>query len=208
MFKFSEGRLCTLLVSGDDKSVWSIPSLLMRSDESASETAARLVHHFTGVRGPYLDQVFTFADATRLHSMPSISITYIALINGLKDNRANNKATWVEQSQLPSLIVNDDKKVREAIAFVRRKATYDPLYFELLPSKFTLPQLRKLFEEIYGESFDQRNFNKKFKALGLLIKLGEKETTQSRKGAFYYMFDREKYDQMERPALRFAHLLY
>lgn len=206
VLRFNESRLSILLLNENDPSLWSLPGRMMESDENARETASKLVHQYTEENKPYLDQVYTFTDVTKHQPHPAISITYVALV---KDSRPHTgKTRWFFASELPSLMQNYREKIFEAMNFVKRKATYDPFYFHLLAEKFTLPQLRKLFEEIYGETFDQRNFNKKFKALGLLIKLNEKETSQSKKGAFYHMFDREKYYQMERPVLKFAHLLY
>jgi 8-oxo-dGTP diphosphatase len=208
ILRFDEGQLSILLNKESDVSLWSLPSRLMQSDENASDAAAKLVHQFTSANKPYMEQVYTFTDVTSDQPHPTISITYVALIKGANDSKDQRSYQWFSTSELPSLVQAHQEKISGALTVIKRKATYDPLYFDLLPERFTLPQLRRLFEEIYGERFDQRNFNKKFKALGLLIKLNEKETTQSKKGAFYYMFDRAKYYKMERPALKFAHLLY
>ena len=179
----------------------------MHSNENASEAAAKLVHHITGKHKIYLDQVFTFTETTSTTN-PIISITYVALINDALSSGDNSKEGWFSISSLPNLDLIHREKISEAMTVIKRKAAYESVCFDLLPEKFTLQQLRRLFEEIYGEIFDQRNFNKKFNALGVLIKLHEKETSQSKKGAFYYMFNRKKYEQMERPGLKFAHLLY
>jgi 8-oxo-dGTP diphosphatase len=208
ILKFEDSRLHILLVEENALSRWSLPRRLMQSNENASDAAAKLVVEYVNQRPPFIEQVYTFTDVTNDQPYPTISITYVALTDGQHNNGQRSGSMWFLLSELPQLVTSHLQKVNEAIAVVKRKATYDPLYFDLLPERFTLPQLRKLFEEIYGEPFDQRNFNKKFKALGLLIKLNEKETTQSKKGAYYYMFDRSKYQQMQRPTLKFAHLLY
>ena len=79
---------------------------------------------------------------------------------------------------------------------VRRKARYQPIGFELLPEKFTIPQLQKLYEVIYQKELDGRNFRKKLLSLNVLIKLDEKDKSSSRRGAFLYKFDQKKYQKL------------
>jgi hypothetical protein len=207
IIKFDEGRLYTFINKGVTSS-WSLPGRLMQSDENSSDTAAKLVHQITGKHKMYLQQVFAFTDAASYCANPVISITYVALINDAPTSSINSKDAWFPISGLPPLDMPHQEKIREAMTAVKHKAAYEPVCFDLLPEKFTLPQLRRLYEEIYGENFDQRNFNRKFNELGVLSKLNEKETSQSKKGAFYYTFNKHKYYQMERPGLKFAHLLY
>ena len=44
---------------------------------------------------------------------------------------------------------------------LKLKASYQPIGFELLPKKFTIPNLQRLYEAIYQKKFDDRNFRKK-----------------------------------------------
>lgn len=209
ILKFDEGKLLTLLTKENNAASWSLPSRPMQNDESAHDAAVKLVQQFSHDRKPHLDQVYTFTDPGAFLKLPAIAITYVALLNSINASPDSESSKWFPLPALPEeLISTHREKITEAMNVIKRKATYDPVCFDLLPEKFTLPQLRKLFEEIFNEQFDQRNFNKKFRLLGVLIKLNEKETMHSKKGAFYYMFDRRKYYQMERPGLRFAHLLY
>ena len=79
---------------------------------------------------------------------------------------------------------------------LKRKSKSQPIGFELLPEKFTIPQLQNLYEAIYREKLDKRNFRKKILSFGVLKKLEEKEKESSKKGAFLYQFDKEKYDAL------------
>jgi hypothetical protein len=56
-------------------------------------------------------------------------------------------------------------------------------------------QLQDLYESILNEKLDKRNFINKINALEILIRLKEKDKTTSKKGAFLYKFDEEKYNQ-------------
>ena len=51
--------------------------------------------------------------------------------------------------------------IERAMRRLRYKATVQPIGFELLPEKFTMRQLQKLYEAIFNEVIDKRNFSKK-----------------------------------------------
>ena len=76
---------------------------------------------------------------------------------------------------------------------LRYKAAFHPVLFELLPEKFTLPQLQILYEGIYDTVLDKRNFSRKVLSTGLLVKQKDKERESSKRGAFYYKLDKRKY---------------
>ena len=78
----------------------------------------------------------------------------------------------------------------------QRKAATHPIGFNLLPEKFTLPQLQTLYEAIYQAPLDKRNFRQKINAMNILEKLEEKDKSSSKRGAFYYTFNKEKYDDL------------
>ena len=93
--------------------------------------------------------------------------------------------------------------VEDAMARLKRKARYQPIGFELLPEKFTIPQLQSLYEAIYQKKLDDRNFRKKLMTLGLLIKLNEKDKSSSRRGAFLYKFDYDNYQKLVKSGYNF-----
>jgi hypothetical protein len=83
--------------------------------------------------------------------------------------------------------------VQTAVNRLRYRATVQPIGFELLPRKFTMRQLQKLYEEIFNEKLDKRNFTKKINYMDILEKLDEKDKSSSRKGSFLYKFNKGKY---------------
>jgi hypothetical protein len=94
---------------------------------------------------------------------------------------------------MPELIFDHKKMVEIAKRQLRYKAALHPILFELLPAKFTIPQLQNLYEGIYDAAFDNRNFSRKVLSTELLIKQKEKDKANSKKGAFYYKLDKRKY---------------
>ena len=86
--------------------------------------------------------------------------------------------------------------VDKALRKLRIRARTQPIGFELLPEKFTIPQLQRLYEAIYQMPFDKRNFRRKLLSMELLEKLDEKEKQTSKKGAWYYKFNQTKYEEL------------
>jgi 8-oxo-dGTP diphosphatase len=78
---------------------------------------------------------------------------------------------------------------------IRYKAALHPILFELLPERFTIPQLQNLYESVYSTKIDKRNFSKRILATSLLIKQGDKDKSSSRRGAFYYQLDVQHYNE-------------
>ena len=83
------------------------------------------------------------------------------------------------------------------------KVANHPIGFELLPPKFTLSQLQNLYEAIYETPLDKRNFTRKILSINVLLKLKEKEKESSRKGAFYYVFDKATYAKLQHDGIKF-----
>ena len=85
----------------------------------------------------------------------------------------------------------------KAVRRLRRRTSINPIGFELLPEKFTMRQLQKLYEAILDKEVDKRNFINKIRSMDILVKLNEKDMTSSTKGSYLYMFDQEKYDEKQ-----------
>jgi hypothetical protein len=94
---------------------------------------------------------------------------------------------------MPDLIFDHNEMVKLAQKQLRYKAALHPILFQLLPEKFTIPQLQSLYEGVYNNTFDDRNFSRKLLSTGLLVKLHEKDKFSSKKGAFYYKLDQSNY---------------
>jgi hypothetical protein len=86
--------------------------------------------------------------------------------------------------------------VKKALGRLRRRASNCPIGFNLLPSEFSLPALQQLYETIFGFSMDKRNFRKKIQGMNILVNTGRKDYSNSKKGAFLYSFDEQKYKEM------------
>lgn len=176
------------------KGMWSLMGGFVQESESCEEAACRILNQTTGLQGIFLDQVSTFSSPWREPFARVISVAYYALIrihHSDLDLLEQHGAKWWPVSNLPELIFDHSAMVKNAVVRLQQKAGYSLAGSELLPEKFTLLQLRKLYEAIYQRRFDAGNFRKKILSLELLERTGEKNSTESRKGAFYYRVTRD-----------------
>ena len=202
IFGFDEGELKLLLIKRNfepAKGQWSLIGEFMDEDESLDEAAYRILTNLTGLKDVYMSQLYSHGDVNRDPGARVISVSYYALIN-IQNHDAqlvkDNFAHWRPLSKIPPLVFDHSTMVEMALKRLRKEAKVKPIGFELLPQKFTLPQLQSLYEAIYSKTLDKRNFRKNMLSMGLLEKLDEKEKENSKKGAYYYQFNEKKYKEL------------
>ncbi len=188
------------------KGKWALMGGMMRLEETLKEAATRVLHTLTGLKNVYLEQLRAFSIVDRDPVERTISVAYYALINIAEHDEELIKqysAQWFNVTQKPKLIFDHNEMVEQAIHRLRYRTSTEPIGFELLPEKFTMRQLQKLYEEILDEELDKRNFIKKINSLDILEKLDEKDKLSSRRGSFLYKFNQEKYLQKSRNGFEF-----
>ena len=209
IFGFDEGELKLLLLKRKFEPAfgeWSLMGGFLGKSESLDEAAYRILNQLTGLSNIYMEQLHSFGEVDRDPGARTISIAYYSLIKINENDRKlaeEHGAEWVSVYKLPELIFDHSKMVEKAMIALRRKIAHEPIGFELLPVKFTLPQLQSLYESICQEQLDKRNFRKQILDTGLLVKLNEKDKDSSKKGAFYYKFDHKKYQKFAEQGFMF-----
>ena len=199
IFGFDGQELKLLLIKRSfepEKNKWSLMGGFLKPDETLDEAANRVLNQLTGLEGVYLEQLHTFSDPSRDPEERTISVAYFALIDIHQYETQISEAyhaEWFLLNKKPRLIFDHDDMVRMAQKQLRYRAAIHPILFELLPQRFTVPQLQSLYEGVYDTLFDNRNFTRKLMSTGLLIKQKEKDKSSSKKGAFYYKLNKRKY---------------
>lgn len=179
-----------------EKGAWSLAGGFIQPNESADEAAARILFNRTGLRGMYLEQYHTFSDPHRDPAERTLSIGYFSLIDISKyeDQLRNDfQAEWFSLTKLPGLVFDHAQMVKSALEKLRYKAALHPILFELLPKKFTLPQLQCLFECVYETRFDKRNLSRKILSTQIVVRQSDKDKSTSRKGAYFYKLNSRHY---------------
>jgi ADP-ribose pyrophosphatase YjhB (NUDIX family) len=199
IFGFDRQSLKILLIQRGfepEKGKWSLMGGFIQPGEGSDQAATRILKSLTGLEGVYLEQLHTFGEPSRDPIERTLSIAYFALIDIHKYEKTltdEYHPEWFLLNKIPNLVFDHRNMVTMAKEKLRYKAALHPLLFELLPKKFTIPQLQHLYESTYETKFDKRNFSRKVLSTKLLIKQTDKDRTGSKKGAFYYKLNTRNY---------------
>lgn len=187
---------------------WALPGGFCRVDETLDDAARRELEEEAGVSDLYLEQLFTFGTLDRDPRERVVTVAYYALAK-LSDHRIRAATDamgvgWFGLDDLPKLAFDHAEIVQRAHDRLRGKVRYAPVGFELLPARFSLTQLQRLYEIILGTDLDKRNFRKKILAMDLLVETDEVEQGVRHRAARLYRFDRRKYDRLTKQGFEFA----
>ncbi|MCH2213985.1 MAG: NUDIX domain-containing protein [Flavobacteriales bacterium] len=220
IFGFDGERLKVLLIdrgqeiNGKDseEKIYVLPGNLIREDENLNDAAERVLDELTGLSDIFLEQFGSFGAPDRLtkeHDLAwlksiraepearVITVAYYSLIRAdqyeIHASGFAKEAFWYDIDDMPKLGFDHQDIIEQALTQLKFKSKYQPLGFELLPEKFTLGQLQKLYEAILKTELDKRNFRRKILKMSFLVPLKEKQQGVPHKPARYYTFDHDMY---------------
>ena len=212
VFGLDDEDLKVLLVQRDlppFKDRWALPGGFVRMEESVDDAARRELREETGLtlNDLYLEQLYTFGDTGRDPRGRVVSVAYYALVN-LADHRVQaatdaRDAAWFSVSDTPSLAFDHDEILGVALDRLKGKVRYQPIGFELLPPKFTLSQLQRLYETVLERPLDKRNFRKKILSMGVLVETDEVQQDVAHRAARLYRFDEDRYRRLVQKGFNF-----
>ena len=164
IFTVQEGRLKVLLIRMKKvpyEGFWACPGGLVKPDESVEAATKRHLFDKTGVRDVYLEQLYTFGEVDRDPFGRVVSVVYFALIPTeslkLKTTSEYADVAWFPVKSLPRLAYDHGKVIEVAVEKLKNKLAASNIVYSLLPSKFTLSDLQKIYELILGRNLDKRN---------------------------------------------------
>lgn len=186
---------------------WALPGGFVRLDESVEAAARRELSEETGLGELYLEQLFTFGEVNRDPRERVISVAYYALLK-LSDHHVQagtdaDAVAWFPVAKLPKLAFDHELVVAHGLQRLKAKVRYEPIGFELLPGKFTLGELQRLYETVLEQSLDKRNFRKKILSMKLLEPLNEYQRDVAHRAAQFYRFNRRRYEQLKKRGFNF-----
>ena len=201
IFGFDEGKLKILIGRrkyNPGRGEWSLYGGFVAADEDVDEAAKRTLYELTGMRHIYMKQVGAFRKVDRDPGERVISIAYYALINVSEYDenlRLEHGLEWVDVDNIPQLYSDHNEMVSKAHKLMQDKLKTEPVGFRLLPRLFTLTQLQRLYEVVYGAELDKRNFRKRVKDMDFIEKTELIDKKSSKRGAYLYRFNRRIYDE-------------
>jgi len=190
---------------------WKLPGNNIRRDETIDATAARILKEQTGLENIFVKQFMVFSDPNRLKRKERdyiwvkprlkdervLTVGFYSLINvsDVDNSTLIDDAKWEDAYEIKELMFDHNDIFDEAFKKLRYDLLHEPLVFELLPEKFTLTQMQKLYEVIFNTSYDKRNYRRKVNKMPYLIPLDEIQSGVSHKPARLYSFDRDIYEK-------------
>ncbi len=222
---FHEGILKILLSRYEGFDAWMLPGSFVFKDEDVDAAAHRILKERTGLDNIFLRQYYLFGDAHRNLTLKKeskqsfkdvygididenhwfyrrfMTVGYYALVDftqvQLSEGYEGETIEWKELNSQLNFYFDHEKLVQKAIETIRQQSGYIPIGKELLPEKFTMPELRTIYETIMGRSLDRRNFQKKALSFGYIEKLDETKKGGAHKAPILYRFNPEKYKQAQ-----------
>ena len=210
VFGLDEEDLKVLLIQRDLEpfaGTWALPGGFVEVDETLDEAARRELREETSIDVSYLEQLYTFGAVKRDPRDRIVSVAYYALVK-LSDYRVQaatdaRNVAWYSVGKKPKLAFDHAAILQLAYERLQAKVCYQPIGFELLPSKFTLRQLQHLYETILGRPLDKRNFRRKILGLDVLEELDAYESNVAHRAARLYRFDQRKYRRLTKQGVHF-----
>jgi 8-oxo-dGTP diphosphatase len=222
IFGYHSKQLKVLLQRPHGLKKWTVSGGYIKRTETIEEAAARIARERTGLEDLYLKQFKAFGSPSRTKDS-TISVKMIGELAGIEIDEGNwmfdyfvslgfytltefdlvkptgaffmEECQWWDIFNLPALFIDHKLIIEEALKSLRLHIYQYPIGYELLPEKFTLPEITSLYETILERKLDDRNFSKKLLATGLITKLSERRYIGPHRSPFLYVFNRVKYDE-------------
>jgi len=194
IFTVVDGELRALLIhrSGEPyKERWAIPGGLLQPGEALLDAAVRKLEDETGVRDVFLEQLYTFSDLDDVTPGGAVAVAYFALVDDQRVRLAERiewQPAWFSIRDLPPLAFRNEHVLNYALGRLQNKLEYTNVAYSLLPERFTLSQLQRVYESILGRPLDKRNFRKRMISLGIIVATGERRAERAGRPAQIYRF--------------------
>ncbi len=221
IFGYHDKELKILLQRPAGFSKWTVTGGYIKKTETIDEAAYRVAFLRTGLQNLFLQQFHAAGSPQRVKDkeftpervskltgtkVPSdlwifdyyvsigfYTLTEFSLVSVIK-GPFDEEIQWWPISQLPALMFDHKEIIAEALKALRHHIYHYPVGYELLPEKFTLPEIHSLYETILGKSLDRRNFARQMMATNIIKKLDETKSIGAHRSPFLYKFDKRKYD--------------
>ncbi len=227
IFGFCENELKVLLLKAKYAGKWALPGGFILKEEPMDTAAERILKERTGLDNIYLQQFYVFSDPGRSTKKINqtflnnigvkadeswmferfITVGYSALVDFTKVQPVadifSDSCEWFNINDIPNMILDHHQILNKALKNLQAQLNFQPIGYNLLSSKFTMPELQKLYETILNRKLDRRNFQRKILGTGILRRLDETKKGVAHKAPYYYKFDLRKYQKALKAGMGF-----
>ncbi len=219
VFGFNRNQLKVMLLKMPEQREMALPGGYVRQNESLEDAANRVLNERTGLENVFLEQFHTFSAVNRVNtnfpreplkklgfpddtiewlSRRFVTVGFYALVDFAKvvpePDIFSVECNWYALDQCGTLMMDHNEILEQALQRLRKDLFNKPIGLNLLPHKFTMPELRQLYETILGRKLDRRNFQRKIQSYKILVDLNERKTGVAHKAPLLYRFDRQQYN--------------
>lgn len=217
---FHEGEVKILLSRFMSNEKWMLPGGFVFKDENVDDAAYRILKERTRLNKIYLTQFYLFGDANRVDMDENqmilqknefgdqdshwllnrfVSVGYYALVDFSKVKVGpdeGGEVGWFNLNEVPALYIDHNAILDKAIRTIRRQLGYIPIGYQMLPEKFTMSELRVIYESILGKPIDRRNFQRRMLSSGLVVQLDEISKKWGVKKTALFSFNKDRYNEL------------
>ncbi|MBR09066.1 MAG: NUDIX hydrolase [Rickettsiales bacterium] len=219
IFGFHDNELKVLMLKMKHMDKWALPGGFVEKHVDVDTEAINVLQRRTGLKDIFLHQFYLFGDVKRNHqghaqnlvkqgvikpeleswfNQRFITVGYYALVEYANvqeptPDSVSEKCSWLPLKELPDLILDHAEIIRKAHETLKRQLIYQPIGINLLPEKFTMPELQALYETVLEKELDRRNFRRKMLGYDILIQTDERRKGGAHKAPILYKFDKKKY---------------
>ncbi len=197
LFTFDKGKLKVLLFRRSEdpfKGYWMLPSNLLMVSETIEECASYTINEMAGLDNIYLKQCNVFSKIDRLPNDRIIGNSLIGLVDsqtiGFKNS--NYESAWFTYDELPKMVYDHSEILNDSIEHLKTELKKVEVLKKLFNNCFTMTELQKIYEIIYGKKLDRRNFRKKILSMNIIEPTGDKNINGTGRPAELYQFIEQK----------------
>ncbi len=199
LFTFDKGKLKVLLFRRSEepfKGYWMLPSNLLMVSETIEECALYTIEEMVGLNDIYLKQCNVFSKIDRLPNERIIGNSLIGLVDSqtiyFKKNNSLYESAWFTYDELPKMVYDHNEILINAIEYLKNELKQVEVLKKLFNNCFTMTELQKVYEIIYGKELDRRNFRKKILSMNIIEPTGDKNINGNGRPAELYQFIEKK----------------
>lgn len=228
IFSVSENKLKVLLTTFDTRLKKMIPGGVILNNENADDAANRVLKETTGLENIFLKQFHLFSEPDRFSYSTAFeqlndntykppedidipdrvfTVGYFALVNfntvHPTGGDLNDINEWIDIYDVSELMFDHNLIITKALDALRKELFFKPIGYNLLPEKFTMPELQRIYEIILDRPLTRSNFQRKMLSWDIYERLEERKEGVSHKRPFLYRFNKEKYEEAVKQGANF-----